>query len=356
MIVKNESAIIKRCLDSVKHLIDYWIICDTGSTDNTKDIIFNELGDIPGNLQCNPWVNFSKNRTDYMDRSYIQSRKDMADIDYVLVMDADEILIDKGFDKESLTLDMYNLRYTGDLGYSYPVIFNAKKKWKYEYVTHEIPVPDFEGDYTTGDIDTLMLDHRHDGGTVSEKYVRDIALITAELEKNPHDARYLFYLAQSYFDIGDWQNAYLTYRRRIAEGGFIEEVAYSWYRAGLCALKLEPTHIVECMLNSYKTVEKAEPLYELGKYFNFRLEYSLADIFLTKAHDVKYPENGFFIENPVYEYLLNMEHAVTKYWLGEYHRAYELNYLALQVAPVKGFIMDQLEINHEFIKEKLRKK
>ena len=39
MIVKNESKIIKRCLDSVKDHIDYWVIVDTGSTDGTQDII-----------------------------------------------------------------------------------------------------------------------------------------------------------------------------------------------------------------------------------------------------------------------------------------------------------------------------
>ena len=39
MIVKNESAVIKRCLDSVKEIIDYWVIIDTGSTDDTKEII-----------------------------------------------------------------------------------------------------------------------------------------------------------------------------------------------------------------------------------------------------------------------------------------------------------------------------
>ena len=39
MIVKNESQIITRCLDSVKDLIDYWVISDTGSTDGTQQLI-----------------------------------------------------------------------------------------------------------------------------------------------------------------------------------------------------------------------------------------------------------------------------------------------------------------------------
>ena len=39
MIVKNEAPNIQRCLESVAPFIDYYVIADTGSTDNTKEII-----------------------------------------------------------------------------------------------------------------------------------------------------------------------------------------------------------------------------------------------------------------------------------------------------------------------------
>ena len=38
MIVKNEEAVLARCLDSLRGLMDEIIIVDTGSTDNTKEI------------------------------------------------------------------------------------------------------------------------------------------------------------------------------------------------------------------------------------------------------------------------------------------------------------------------------
>lgn len=47
MIVKNESNIITRLFDSVLPIIDTYCICDTGSTDNTPQIItdyFNDKG------------------------------------------------------------------------------------------------------------------------------------------------------------------------------------------------------------------------------------------------------------------------------------------------------------------------
>ena len=52
MIVKNEAPNIERCLASVAPFINYYVICDTGSTDNTKEIIkkfFDEKG-IPGEI------------------------------------------------------------------------------------------------------------------------------------------------------------------------------------------------------------------------------------------------------------------------------------------------------------------
>src|ERR1700722_13597203 len=64
MIVKNESHVIERCLASVKGIIDYWVIVDTGSTDGTQEIITNYLKDIPGELIERPWKNFGFNRTE----------------------------------------------------------------------------------------------------------------------------------------------------------------------------------------------------------------------------------------------------------------------------------------------------
>ena len=61
MIVKNESRTIKRLLDSVVPIIDTYCICDTGSTDNTMDIIckyFKDKG-ITGILLSEPFKHFS---------------------------------------------------------------------------------------------------------------------------------------------------------------------------------------------------------------------------------------------------------------------------------------------------------
>ena len=48
MIVKNETAVILRCLKSVKPWIHSWAIVDTGSTDGTQQLIQDFMQDLPG--------------------------------------------------------------------------------------------------------------------------------------------------------------------------------------------------------------------------------------------------------------------------------------------------------------------
>lgn len=59
MIVKNETKVIKRLLDSIFPFLDYWVISDTGSTDGTPEMIINYFKEknIPGELHYVPWKN-----------------------------------------------------------------------------------------------------------------------------------------------------------------------------------------------------------------------------------------------------------------------------------------------------------
>ena len=74
MIVKNEADIIVNTLSNlVEHIqLDYWVICDTGSTDNTAELIenfFKEKG-IKGELHHDEWQDFAHNRTKALEYAY----------------------------------------------------------------------------------------------------------------------------------------------------------------------------------------------------------------------------------------------------------------------------------------------
>jgi glycosyltransferase involved in cell wall biosynthesis len=67
MIVKNESHIIEKTLENLCAYINFtfWVICDTGSVDNTVEIILNFFNkkNIPGEVLFNEWRDFGHNPT-----------------------------------------------------------------------------------------------------------------------------------------------------------------------------------------------------------------------------------------------------------------------------------------------------
>ena len=64
MIVKNESKIIQRCIDRVLDIVDAVSICDTGSTDNTVDLIRDYANKLPTNcVTGTEFKNFGYNRS-----------------------------------------------------------------------------------------------------------------------------------------------------------------------------------------------------------------------------------------------------------------------------------------------------
>ena len=135
MIVKNESHIIKDSLTKLlnKINIDYWVISDTGSTDNTKQIIndFFEEKKIPGQLFQDEWKDFGYNRSKALEHAYSKSK-------YLLIFDADDEICGN-FILPELTKDLYHLQFGDKNGISYtrPQIINNNKKWKYVGVLHE---------------------------------------------------------------------------------------------------------------------------------------------------------------------------------------------------------------------------
>lgn len=89
MIVKNETAVILRCLKSVKPWIHSWAIVDTGSTDGTQQLIQDFMQDLPGKLFERPWQNFGFNRTEALQLAQDPS---LPHADYLMFIDADQTL------------------------------------------------------------------------------------------------------------------------------------------------------------------------------------------------------------------------------------------------------------------------
>jgi len=329
MIACNEAHVIERALRSVRGILDYWIICDTGSHDATAVLAIRALAGIPGELHRTDWVNFGFNRT-----QAIQLARPHAD--YLLVMDADMIVnvFDPGF-KKNLTADSYEIRYEGEVDYWQAMLVSTRPDWHYVGVTHEhldTPAP-----FTWDKLHGLSLTHFADGGMRADKFQRDIRLLTAALEEEPLNPRNLFYLAQSHIYLDQFEPAIHFYQQRIALAGWEEERWYAMLQ--LARARQLSNHPWEVVLEDFKAAFEArpwrlEPLYEIVRHYREVADYEAGYAYAAIAgHSAPYPNDLLFIEKTVHELLFPLEYGVCAYGTQRYSEAIDAFNRVMLQAP-----------------------
>ena len=332
MIVKNESKIITRLFDSVINIIDTYCICDTGSTDNTIEVIkeYFDNHNIKGKIIEKPFVNFGVNRT-----YALQQAKHMAD--YLLFLDADMILVTKpDFDKNKLTYDVYTVSQgSKDFEYYNTRLVSTKLDVKCIGSTHEyydIPSPN-----TKSQLNSLFIADIGDGGCKQDKFIRDIKLLENDIKDNPNNPRSYFYLANSYQTIGEHQKAIDTYKKHITIQTWDEEIFYSYYKMGISYKELnDVSNMVSCWLEAYNVKpSRIETIYELIKYYRINSKHHLCSLFYDKVKNTPYPDNDkLFIHKNVYDYDLLIEYSIFASYIGD-HDISDVYKKLFNIAPSK---------------------
>lgn len=325
MIVKNEEHVIEETLECMTKYIDYYVISDTGSTDNTIEVIknfFNKKG-IPGEVHQNEWKNFGHNRTVALNLCVGKS-------DYIWVIDADDIVIGDLKLPEVLDKDCYTLTYGEGFTYHRQQIFknSPELNWKYVGVLHEFPTCD-DSNHSKGHINgDYFVDSRRlgDRNKDPEKYLKDAKLLEAGLEEEPDNERYMFYLAQSYYDYGNIEKGIEWYKKRIALGRWFEEVFYSYYRiaTGLEALGKPWEEVEKAYMDAYIFCkDRAEPLYKIALHYRTNNNFKKAYKYAKMASRISFPEHCvLFIYRDVYDFKIWDELAISAYYVGEYMESY----------------------------------
>ena len=330
MIVKNESKIITRLLDSLVGLIDCYCICDTGSTDNTVQLIADYFGvrGIPGRVISEPFKNFEHNRT-----FALRACKDAANTggiyaDYILLMDADMVL-EKGpqFDATQFKVglskgDVFHL-FQGNDNFSYKNVRIVKNKLNISYwgVTHEVISTPDGTKYDQIERAVAFINDIGDGGAKSDKFVRDIRLLTEGLLEKPNNDRYTFYLANSYRDNGEREKAIETYKKRIEIGGWFDEIWQSYYNIGRCySWSGEHEKAIAYWMLAYDYFPKRlENIYEIMTYYRnqskHKLVYEFYCMAMRQLEDVdKSKIDYLFLQNDIYDYKIDYEYTISGYY------------------------------------------
>ncbi len=347
MIVKNEAHVIERCIASVKSIISHWVIVDTGSTDGTEDVIARCLEGVPGKLHKRPWKDFATNRTQAIELARGKA-------DYLLVMDADDVLdVSSAFTRDALTHDGYEVRIE-DAGNTYyrPQIFRADLDYHYFGVLHEALRSELPR--TWGRAEGLTY-KRVGGGARStdpEKYLKDVAVLEEALRVEPGNARYAFYLAQSWRDAGQPEKAVAAYERRVAMAGWEEE---TWAALLAIAQQLERMDrgddpIIAAYLRTYEfRPKRAEALCYVAKFCRMKSRYPLAHVFSTAAIAIPPPTGeSMWVDESVYTWRSWDEYAISSYYVGRHKEAIAANERLLSGPDLPAGERERVRKNMEF--------
>jgi len=316
--IKNESKIIERSLKSVEGLVDAFCVCDTGSTDNTVEIVNKFLETHVGCLTVEPWKNFGYNRTISFQRArnYVRDTlKWNLSETYGLLLDADMVFIQGALKSYPLTELGYSIvQKNHHLTYYNCRLVRFDFDWKCKGVTHEY----WDGPAHNNIPESIcFIDDRNDGGCKSDKIPRDIKLLEDGLKEDPENVRYMFYLAQSYKDCGRIAESIKMYKKRIKAGGWDEEVWYSHFMIGQCYLMLQDVFKFEAWMQKAYTLRpsRGEPMYALAEFFRKVGHHFKAYQYTLIGQKISYPKDVLFVENFCHSGGFDYEASILEYYV-----------------------------------------
>ena len=343
-IVKNESHVIERMLDSIKSIIDCAVFVDTGSTDGTQDVIkkWGEKNNIPCFVYDRPFDNFENSRNYAM-----QMVKDKSQ--YAFWLDADEIMeIDhKVFDKNKLDKDLYMFNtFIGAMKYTRNECWNTDKPFRWYGPVHEFIVCD-EQNLTSGLMEGLSVKVHMDGGSwkgnIPSKYKSHAMILEDYIDNKDRNARWVFYTAQSYHDSASIPDNKLEneerlrrslkyYKERIARNdGYEEERFYSQFRVGtIMKVMEEPWYKVhQEFLKAYSMDPlRAEPIKAIIDYYLNNAEWNMAYLYSKFGKENfhgknPYPTRLLFVDESLYNWRFLEVHAAACFYTGRKDEAKE---------------------------------
>lgn len=360
MIVKNESHIIEQTLENIcqNFSLSYWVIADTGSTDNTITMIENffKNKNIPGEILQHPWANFAHNRNLALNGCLGKSK-------YILVFDADDS-VDGDLQLPELEKDAYYLQLSDEnrtTKYLRKLIIKNDGSYKWRGILHEFlqssqnheDVEEVLGDYV------VISGRKGSRNLDSKKYLKDAKMLEqAFVAGDDTDLlpRYAFYCAQSYKDAGLFEKAIEWYRKRIElDTGWFDEKYCGFEQLGLLyeRQKNYKEALFYWQMGILHDPHRAECWYHSARRHSWNHHKELAYCFAKQASEIRMPEgNRLFLQNDIYNFWCLYEWCLNAYKIGKIEESYHafkklvercpedlVNRLAHQTKDYRSFIM-----------------
>ena len=370
MMVKNEHKRLHVTLESIKNFADSLIIYDTGSTDNTIQICkdFSEVNKIPLRLKEGEFVNFSDSRNVAIDFA-----ESFDDVQYILMLDVNDELrgsnklrqfAEENIDSEKSAFLVQQQWWSGSLNKYYNTRFiKARTDWRYKGVVHEY----LHNDKNINDkilqrigYDEILLyqDRTQDDDKTGKRFVRDEKLLKDEYLKDPTEPRTVFYLAQTYSCLNDYENAHYYYKARTTLVGFYEERFHSFLKCGEMSEKigLDWYESFTLYMKAYELIPRVEPLLKIGAHYQSKKNWLLATTFFDLACKLKYPDSCIlFVDRLSYEYRRWHLYSIVAYYADFFKEGEATCKIAIEAGKKNNINVERdiknLEIYEQKIKE-----
>ncbi len=331
IMVKNAGPQFEQMLIDNLHIIDRWTILDTGSTDDTINIINKVLvGKKDGNLYQEPFINFRDSRNRLLDLAGTSCKFNlMLDDTYVVQGDLRAFLTEVRGDQYANSFTLYI--QSDDTQYGSNRITKSTSGLRYIHKIHEVITDKNNINVVIPDNKAKILDGRFDymEKRTQERKQLDLKLLYEEVEENPNDPRAYYYLAQTYNLLEDYENAYKYFLKRaeFTNSGFIQERVDALFEAARVANFKLGKPWAECLAlyeQCYKVDEsRPEALYFIGIHYYLEGSYKKAFPYFKKAFEIGYPNHCQYSLKPTLsfhflpKFLTRICYNLEEYKMGE---------------------------------------
>ncbi len=362
IMVKNEVTVI---VDTLQPYVDggvkYFLVFDTGSTDGTQDVtreFFKKHGITNGYVAESSFIDFASSRNQALDLT----EEIFPEVTFMIMPDAEwyirnvtgllQFCVEHAFDHNSCysiairssTLEFYTAR-----------LIRTGRGVRFVGCVHEY-VSGLAGENVPH---TVYFDWRVTSKGYeksAERWKRDRELLLKSHEEDPNNIRTVFYLAQVYECLGDYENAYKYYKKRADMQGWDEENFMTQFRLGNVAQRLPSDNfsgICSLALKHYLEAyamrpQRAEPLIKIARYYLNKNQMHLAYLFAARAVQIPYPEKDIlFVEKWMYDFERYDILGISAWYVGEYEIGEWAVEKALEVTPDAPHLQRNMKLYKE---------
>ena len=344
MIVKDEEAVLGRCLDSIKSAADEIVIVDTGSTDRTKEI----AADYTDRIYDFKWEDdFSAARNFALSKGYK---------DYLMWLDADDVISEENLQKlkelkVTLTpdVDVVMMPYAVALDENGRSTFDyyreriIKNRMGFCFVgrVHEVIPPRGKIHYAD-----ILIEHRKEKPGDGDRNLR----IYEEMDRSgdPFDSRALYYYGRELVYHKQYEKAQDVLEQFLFRtDGWVENKIDATRQLAVCSYGLDDEErALEWLLKAFVyDVPRGETCCDLGRHFLDRGQYEQAIYWYKQALKAKKAtQSGAFVAEDCYGFLPAISLCVCYDRMGDRRRAEEYNELAGQYKPDSPYYLSNKQL------------